>query len=93
MYAGMMAPIMTVVMKTMNSTLHFIMFTRYWSSGFSGVRLRIRAKATEPRIIPANHTMPSSYKFTFHVFFMNRRYIMPERTKILTNREMAQTII
>lgn len=64
MNAGMIAPKIIVVMKTSSSTELFTILIPISSLGLSMVRMR--AKATDPLIMPATVTIRSSHQVTFH---------------------------
>lgn len=59
--AGITPPRMIVVRNTIISTVPFTICTSFCSASVSSFEpmVRISAKATDPRMSPANHTIPS----------------------------------
>lgn len=88
MNRGISAPRTTVVRQTRARVVLLITDTSFLLCS-SDSMVRMRANATEPRIMPATDTTARSLLLIFH-FFLKMRLKMKERPKMAMSREITQ---
>ena len=83
---GIRPPRIIVVIQTIISTVLFTIDTRFLLSGVYSIE-RMRAKATDPLIVPAAQITDSSLTVTFHFMQILKRVESPKIAKNLARKQ------